>query len=186
MAWRTNDCIGNEDMEKAIAVKVELKQCRYSLAGCNRELSVAVRTAGHIDAVPQQVEGTHDHVLRVPWKAEVKVPWQDLFLHVEKVFHQLRQHHALDQSVLYFSNSFPSSYIGLPAEGSGILLKHRGGGRGCRRSNISNRERHLTLLCRSMWYLDHLSVIEGTCWEVNKNRRGNNGTCSDRWSGRRC
>lgn len=66
MAQRTNDCIRNEDVEKAIAVKVELKQCWYSLAGCNCELSIAVCTAGHIDAVAQQVEGTHDHVLRVP------------------------------------------------------------------------------------------------------------------------
>lgn len=56
-------------MEKAIAVKVELKKRWYSLAGCDSELSVAIRTAGHIDAVSQQVEGTHDHILGVPRKA---------------------------------------------------------------------------------------------------------------------
>lgn len=65
-AQRTNDRIRNEDVEKAIAVEVELKKRGYSLAGRNRELSVAICAARHVDAVSQQVEGAHDHVLRVP------------------------------------------------------------------------------------------------------------------------
>lgn len=85
-------------MEKAIAVEIELEKRRYSLAGCNGELSIAICTAGHIDTVSQQVEGAHDHILWVPWKTQVKVPRQDLLLHVEEVFHQLGQHHALEQS----------------------------------------------------------------------------------------
>lgn len=83
-------------MEKAVAVKVELKQRWHGLAGCDGELSIAVCTAGHVDAVSQKVEGAHDHILRVPREAKVKVPWQDLLLHVEKVFHQLGQHHPLE------------------------------------------------------------------------------------------
>lgn len=63
MVQHTNDCIRNEDMEKAIAVEVELEKRRHSLAGCDGELSIAICTAGHIDAVSQQVEGTHDHIL---------------------------------------------------------------------------------------------------------------------------
>lgn len=74
-------------MEKAVAVEVELKKSRYSLTRCDGKLSIAIRTAGHIEAVPQEVESTHDHVLWVPRKAQVKVPWQDLLLHVEEVFH---------------------------------------------------------------------------------------------------
>lgn len=70
----TNDRIGDEDMEKAIAVEVELKKRGYSLAGCDRELSVAICAARHVDAVSQQVEGTHDHVLGVSREAQVKVP----------------------------------------------------------------------------------------------------------------
>lgn len=62
-AQRTDDRIRDEDMEEAIAVEVELKKRRYSLAGCNGELSVAICAARHVDAVSQQVEGTHDHVL---------------------------------------------------------------------------------------------------------------------------
>lgn len=83
----TNDCIRNEDMEKAIAVEVELKQCRHSLAGSNGELSVSICTAGDIHTIPQQVKRPHDHVFRVPRKAEIKIPGQDLFLHAEKVLH---------------------------------------------------------------------------------------------------
>lgn len=94
-AYRTNDCIRNEDVKKAIAVEVELKKCWHSLAGCDSEFSIAVCTAGHVDAVPQQVERTHDHILRVPWKAQIEVPWQDLLLHVEKVFHQLGENNPL-------------------------------------------------------------------------------------------
>lgn len=97
-AQHTNDCIRNEDMEKAIAVETELKKCWYSLAGRNSELSISICTAGHVNAVSQQVEGTHDHILWVSWKAQIKVPWQDLLLHVEKVFHQLGEHHPLEQS----------------------------------------------------------------------------------------
>lgn len=50
-------------MEKAVAVEVELKKRRYSLTRCDGKLSIAIRTAGHIEAVPQEVESTHDHVL---------------------------------------------------------------------------------------------------------------------------
>ena len=96
VAQHTNNCIRNEDMEKAIAVEVELEKRWYRWAGCDSELSIAICTAGHIDTVSQEVEGTHDHILRVPWKTQVKVPWEDLFLHVEEVFHQLWQHHALE------------------------------------------------------------------------------------------
>lgn len=52
-------------MEKAVAVKVELEKRRHGLARCDRELSIAVCAAGHIDAVSQQVEGAHDHILGV-------------------------------------------------------------------------------------------------------------------------
>lgn len=60
-------------MEKAVAVEVELKKRGHSLAGSDGKLSIAIRTAGHIEAVPQEVECTHDHVLRIPRKAQVKV-----------------------------------------------------------------------------------------------------------------
>lgn len=59
----TDDCVRNEDMEKAIAVEVELEQGWYSLAGRYRELSVAICTAGDIDAVFEQVESAHNHIL---------------------------------------------------------------------------------------------------------------------------
>lgn len=42
LAQHTNDCIRNEDVEKAIAVEVELKERWYSLARCDGELSVAI------------------------------------------------------------------------------------------------------------------------------------------------
>ncbi len=61
-------------MEKAIAVEVELEKRWYSLAGGDSELSVAICTAGHVDAVSQQVEGTHDDILGVPRKAQIEVP----------------------------------------------------------------------------------------------------------------
>lgn len=56
-------------MEKAIAIEVKLKKRCYTVAGCDGKLSVAISTAGHIDTVSQEVEGTHDHILRVPRKA---------------------------------------------------------------------------------------------------------------------
>lgn len=65
LAHHTNDCIRNEDMEKAVAVKVELEKRGYGLAGRDGELSVAIGAAGHVDAFFQEVEGTHDHVLGV-------------------------------------------------------------------------------------------------------------------------
>lgn len=74
-AQHTDDCIRNEDMEKAIAVEVELKQCWYSLTGSNGELPVAIRTAGYIHAISQQVKCSHDHIFGVPRKAKVKIPW---------------------------------------------------------------------------------------------------------------
>lgn len=61
----TNDRIRNEDKEKAVAVEVELKKRRDGLGGRDGELSVAVGAAGHVDAFFQEVEGTHDHILRV-------------------------------------------------------------------------------------------------------------------------
>lgn len=73
-ARRTDDCIRNKDMEEAVAVEVELKKRRYSLARCDSELSVAVCAARHIDTVSQKVECSHHHVLRVPRKAQIKVP----------------------------------------------------------------------------------------------------------------
>lgn len=73
-AQPTDDCIRNEDMEKAIAVEVQLKQCWYSLTGSDRELPVAIRTAGYIHAISQQVKCPHDHIFRVPRKAKVKIP----------------------------------------------------------------------------------------------------------------
>lgn len=110
-AQRTDDCIRNEDMEKAIAVKVELEKRRYSLARRDRELSVAVCTAGHVDAVSQQVEGTHDHILGVSRKAQIEIPRQDLLLHVEEVFHQLGQHNPLEQSICTFYNQEQEIYF---------------------------------------------------------------------------
>lgn len=86
-AQLTNDGIRNEDMEKAIAVEVELKQCRHSLTGSNGELSISIRTAGYIHTIPQQVKCPHDHIFRVPREAKIKIPGQDLFLHAEKVLH---------------------------------------------------------------------------------------------------
>lgn len=65
LALHTNDCIGNEDQEKAVAVEVELKKRRYGLSGRDGELAVAIGAAGHVDAFFQEVEGTHDHVLGV-------------------------------------------------------------------------------------------------------------------------
>lgn len=61
-------------MEKAVAVEVELKKGGHFLAGCNGELSITICTAGNVDAVSQEVKGTHDHILRVPRKSQVKVP----------------------------------------------------------------------------------------------------------------
>lgn len=47
----------------------------------------------------------------------------------------------------YFSNRFPlCTYIRAPAEGRGSQLMYRGGERGCRKSEMSNRERHLNHL----------------------------------------
>ena len=97
LARRTNDCIRNEDVEKTVAVEVELEKRRYSLAGCDRELAIAICATGHVDTISKEVEGAHDHVLRVPRKAQVKVPGEDLLLHVEEVFHQLGQHHPLER-----------------------------------------------------------------------------------------
>lgn len=85
-------------MKEAVAVEVELKQRRHRLARCDGKLAVAAGAAGYIDAVFQEVEGPHDHVLRVPREAQVKVPRQDLLLHVEEVFHQLGKHHTLEDA----------------------------------------------------------------------------------------
>lgn len=63
MTGRTDDCVGDEDVEEAVAVEVELEQRRHRLAGGDGELAVAVGAAGHVDAVAQQVEGAHHHVL---------------------------------------------------------------------------------------------------------------------------
>lgn len=60
-------------MEKAIAVEVELKERWYSMAGGDSELPVAIRAAGHVDTVPEEVQSTHHHVLGVPRETQVKV-----------------------------------------------------------------------------------------------------------------
>lgn len=85
-------------MKEAVAVEVELEQRRHRVVGADGELAVAVGAAGHVDAVAQQVEGVHDHVLGVAGKAKVKVPREDLLLHVEEVLHQLGQRHPLERS----------------------------------------------------------------------------------------
>lgn len=85
-------------MKKTVAVEVELEKSGDSFSRCDGKLSVAVCAAGHVDAVPQQVESTHDHILWVPWKAQVEVPWQDFLLHVEEVFHQLGEHDPLRET----------------------------------------------------------------------------------------
>lgn len=94
-AQLTNDCVRNEDMEKAIAVEVELKQCWHSLTGSDGELSISICTAGYIHTISQQVKCPHDHIFWVPWKAKIKIPGQDLLLHAEEVLHQLGEHHPL-------------------------------------------------------------------------------------------
>lgn len=92
---RTDDCIRYEDVEEAVAVEVELEERRDGLSRSDGELAVAIGTAGHVDAVAQQVERAHDHVLRVPREAQVEIPRQDLLLHVEEVLHQLGEDHPL-------------------------------------------------------------------------------------------
>lgn len=83
-------------MEEAVAVEVELEQRRHRFARGNGELRVAVG-AGHVDTVVQEVESVHDHVLGVAGEAQIKVPRQDLLLHVEEVLHQLGQCNPLEQ-----------------------------------------------------------------------------------------
>lgn len=70
----TDDCVRNEDVEKAVAVEVELEKRGDRLTRRDRELAVAIGAAGHTDAVLQQVESTHDNVLGIPREAQVKVP----------------------------------------------------------------------------------------------------------------
>lgn len=82
-------------MKEAVAVEVELEQGGHRLSRGDGELAVAVGAAGHVDAVPQQVQRPHDHVLRVPREAQVKIARQDLLLHVEEVLHQLGEDHPL-------------------------------------------------------------------------------------------
>lgn len=82
-------------MEKAIAVEVQLKQRWHSLTGSDGELPITICTAGYIHTISQQVKCPHDHIFRVPRKAKVKIPWQDLLFHAEKVLYQLGKHHPL-------------------------------------------------------------------------------------------
>ena len=88
-ALPTDDGVGDEDVEQAVAVEVELEQRRHRVARGDGELAVAVGAAGDVDAVAQKVERVHHHVLGVPGEAQVKVPREDLLLHVEEVLHQL-------------------------------------------------------------------------------------------------
>ncbi len=81
-------------MEKAVAVEIELKECRYSVARGDDELCVSIG-AGDIHTVSQKADRMHDHILGVPRKTQVEVPWQDLFLHIEEILHQFRQQYAL-------------------------------------------------------------------------------------------
>lgn len=90
----TYNGIGNENMEKAIAVEIQLKERGNCAARGNDELWVFVG-AGDIHTVSQEAECVHHHILRVPGKSQVEVAWQDLFLHVEEILHQFRQQHTL-------------------------------------------------------------------------------------------
>lgn len=85
-------------MEEAVAVEVELEERGDSLSRGDGELAIAIGAAGHVDAVSQQVERPHDHVLRVPREAQVEIPRQDFLLHVEEVLHQLGEDHPLRET----------------------------------------------------------------------------------------
>lgn len=58
----TYDGIGNEDVEEAVAVEIELKESRYRVAWRNYELCVFVG-AGDIHTVSQKAECMHDNIL---------------------------------------------------------------------------------------------------------------------------
>lgn len=87
-------------MEETVAVEVEFEQGGDGLSRGDGELAVAIGAAGHVDAVSQQVERPHDHVLRVPREAQVEIARQDLLLHVEEVLHQLGEDHPLRRDAL--------------------------------------------------------------------------------------
>lgn len=93
-------------MEKAVAVEIELKECGHSVVRGDDELRVSVG-AGDVHAVSQKAERVHDHVLRVPRKTQVEVPWQDLFLHVEEILHQFGQQYTLPNATVCYNGYEP-------------------------------------------------------------------------------
>lgn len=93
-ALRTYKGIGDEDVKKAVAVEIELKESGNGVARGDDELRVFVG-AGDVHAVSQKAERVHHHVLRVPGKSQVEVPRQDLFLHIEEILNQFGQQHTL-------------------------------------------------------------------------------------------
>lgn len=93
-------------MEKAVAVEIELKECGHSVARGDDELCVFVG-AGDIHTVSQKAERVHDHVLRVPRKTQVEVPWQDLFLHIEEILHQFGQQYTLPNATICYNGYEP-------------------------------------------------------------------------------
>lgn len=90
----TYNGVGDEDVEEAVAVEVELEQGRYGVIGGEDKLGVPVR-AGNRDAVSQQVQRMHHNILRVSRETQIKIPREDLLLHVEEIFHQLGQQNPL-------------------------------------------------------------------------------------------
>lgn len=70
--YRTYDGFHDEDMQHPVAVEVEFEDCGDSCAGGDEEL-VLPASVRDGDAVPQELDGVHDDIFRIPGEPQVKV-----------------------------------------------------------------------------------------------------------------